>query len=134
VSTPTHPTLAGLIQHWLGTDRIPRLESTMARINDALNALVAQQEQASAAQLTSFSNLQAGVDRLKAVVDRLQEQVEDPELTGEAQAAMDQLTSGFDSMVRDAQRADDVVEEPTGGETPAPVDETIPVEGDAARG
>jgi hypothetical protein len=100
-------------------DSIPRMEAIMVRINDALNALVAQQQEASAAQLVSFSNLQSGVDRLRAIVDRLQAEVQNPELTEEAQAAMQQLTTGFTEMTRQAQAADDGVEEPT----PAPADE-----------
>jgi methyl-accepting chemotaxis protein len=109
-------------------DTLSRMEPTMARINDALNALVAQQQDASAAQLVSFSNLQTGVDRLKAVIDRLQTEVENPQLTEEAQAAMDQLTTGFAQMTQQAQAADDIVEEPTPAPTDGgmPTDETTP--------
>jgi TolA-binding protein len=110
-------------------DTIPRMEAIMARINDALNALVAQQQEASAAQLVSFSNLQSGVDRLRAIVDRLQAEVQNPELTEEAQAAMQQLTTGFTEMTRQAQAADDTVEEPTPAPTPAPTDGEVPADG-----
>jgi len=88
------------------------MEAAMARISDALNSLIAQQQEASAAQLVSFSNLQGAVDRLR-------ESAANGDLSEADQKAVDQLSAGFEAMVRDAQIADDGVDESAAGDTPA---------------
>lgn len=115
------------LRSFLGVDNVlkhlSRMERTMARISDALARLAAQQTEASAAQLVSFQNLQTAVEKLRQSQD----------LSEDDQKAVDALSEGFNTMIRDAQRADDGVEEPTEvpteGETP--VVETPPVEDDS---
>jgi hypothetical protein len=99
------PSLSGPIRHWLGTDRIPELETIMATIVEALQALTAQQADASAAQTASFSNLQSAVERLEAAVAN-------GEVSPEIQAAVDHLSAGFTAMKDAADAADDGVVPP----------------------
>lgn len=114
---------------------LTRMECLMASVSDALARLAAQQQEATAAQLVAFSNLQSAVDQLRRST----------ELTEEDQKAVDRLSAGFDDMVLAAQRADDGVEPPAEqpvdeqptGEVPAeqpgvPVTDpdTAPVDGD----
>jgi hypothetical protein len=87
----------------LGTDRIQNLEETMATVVEALNALAAQQAEVSAAQATSFTNLQAAIERLETAVAN-------GEVSPEIQAAVDQLTAGFTAMKDAADTADDGTE------------------------
>lgn len=110
------------IRRYLGTTT---LEETMATVLDALQQLAAQQQAASAAQLTSFTNLQGAVQRLETAV-------RDGEVSPEIQAALGDLKAGFDTMLTAAQTADDGYEPTPEPEQPAePVDETpAPVEGD----
>lgn len=90
------------------TDQLNRLETAMATVIDALQALAAQQTEASAAQQSAFSNLQGALTRLE-------EAVRNGEVSPEIQAAVDELTAGFTAMRDAANAADD-------GYEPAPTD------------
>jgi multidrug efflux pump subunit AcrA (membrane-fusion protein) len=98
--------ITNAIRAQLGLDR---MEHVMASVADALTRLAEQQKAASAAQLVSFQNLQSAVDQLRRST----------ELSEEDQKAVDRLSQGFDDMIRDAQAADDGVEQPV----ERPVDE-----------
>lgn len=121
---PEQPlTLADLAQHgltlvrqWLGTSN---LEATMATVVEALESLAAQQAEVSAAQATSFDNLQGAVERLEQAV-------RDGEVSPEIQSAVDELTAGFTAMKDAATAADDGVEQPT-EPTPGEPNPTEPV-------
>jgi type VI protein secretion system component VasK len=80
-----------------------RQENTMATVIEALEALTAQQAETSAAQSTSFANLQAAVERLESAVAN-------GEVSPEIQAAVDQLSAGFTAMKEQADAADDGTE------------------------
>jgi 3-oxoacyl-(acyl-carrier-protein) synthase len=100
----------------LGTDTIlTRMEHTMAKVIDLLNGLVAQETAASAAQATSFHNLQSAIDNL-------QQAVRDGEVSPEIQAAVDQLSAGFTSLQQAADDAD------TGFEPAEPSNPDVPAE------
>jgi hypothetical protein len=105
------PRLRDHVRAYLGTDRIPRLESTMAKVIDLLNGLIAQQTAASAAQATSFSNLQNAITRLEQAV-------RDGEASPEIQAAVNDLRGGFETLQRAADEADNG-HEPVAPEQPA---------------
>lgn len=106
------------IRHLLGTQHLPHLEHTMSVVLDSLRALAAQQREASAAQLASFSNLQGAIARLESIVRGSEV---DPEIT----AAVEDLKQGFLTMMVDAQRADDGYE-PAEPETPADTEPEVP--------
>ncbi len=99
------------IRHYIGTRQ---LEETMAKVIDLLNGLVAQQTAASAAQATSFSNLQNAITKLETAV-------RDGEASPEIEAAVGQLRDGFDALQRAADDADNGHE---------PADDTEPVDND----
>jgi hypothetical protein len=109
------------LRSFLGVDNVlkhlSRKERTMATVAEALSRLAEQQQAASAAQLVSFQNLQTAVEKLRQSQD----------LSEEDQKAVDTLSAGFDTMIRDAQRADDGVEEPA--DVP-PTEEQPPTEGE----
>lgn len=124
-----HPLLAPF-RAVLGTDILPRLERHMATITEALTALAEQVNAVSAAQASSFHNLQVAITTLKS-----------GELSAEQQAAVDQIVKSLSGLADDAQKADDGYEPAQnpagdvpadgtpveGGDTPAdtaPVDET----------
>lgn len=111
--------LNNAVRTYLGTDHIPYLEELMATILEALNALTAQQAEATAAQTTSFANLQAAVERLEQAVA-------DGTVSPEIQAAVDELSAGFTAMKDAADAADDGTEPVE----PVPVE---PVEGDQSQ-
>jgi guanyl-specific ribonuclease Sa len=96
------------VRAYLGVDAIPRLESTMATITDALTALAEQVNAVSAAQASSFSNLQNAIAKLKS-----------GDLSAEQQDAVNQIEKSLLTMGEDAQRADDGFE---------PTDSNAPVE------
>ncbi|GAB7053115.1 hypothetical protein [Catenuloplanes indicus] len=112
-----------------------RQEITMASVIDALRALAEQTNDVSAAQATSFTNLQNAVARLEQAV-------RDGEVSPEIQAAVDELSASLTRLGDDARRADDGFEPqpetpadpeqpaeplPADGETPADVTEpTVP--------
>lgn len=90
----------------------------MATITEALTALAEQVSAVSAAQATSFHNLQAAIETLKS-----------GELSADQQAAVDQIEASLTTLADDAQKADDgfePVEPPAdGGDTPnQPIDDT----------
>jgi hypothetical protein len=108
------------IQHWLGIDHIHhhlrRQENTMAQVIDLLNGLIAQDTAASAAQATSFHNIDAAfADLRQAVADQ-------GEATPEVQAAVDKLSAGFASLQKAAEDEGKLYEAPDngdqGGDTP----------------
>jgi hypothetical protein len=76
-----------------------KLGVTVATISDALTRLAEQVNAVSAAQATSFTNLQNAVARLRS-----------GELTAEQQDAVDQIERSLLTMGEGAQRADDDVE------------------------
>ncbi len=107
--------------------QLTQQETTMATVLEALAALAAQQSATSEAQTTAFRNLQAAIDRLE-------DAVRDGEVSPEVQAAVAELTAGFDAMKEAADRADDGYEptpdvpaEPT-PEQPQDETPTVPVE------
>jgi seryl-tRNA(Sec) selenium transferase len=91
------------VRRYLGTDHLIALESDMATVLEALQGLAAQQQELSAAQATSFSNLQAAVDRLEAAVAS-------GDVSPEIASAVKDLSDGFDAMRSAAEAADDGVE------------------------
>ena len=107
------PSFPARVRHWLGLDDITghlrRIEDTMATITDALNALATQVNAVSAAQATSFHNLQAAIDKLKS-----------GELTADQQDAVDQIEKSLTTIADDATKADDGFEpaDDNGGNTP----------------
>lgn len=118
------------IRRYLGTDTIHDLEVTMATVLESLRSLAEQQRAASAAQLTSFSNLQSAVQRLETAV-------RDGEVSPEIESAVADLKMGFDTMLEAANRADDgheptpdVPAEPGTDTPPVEGEPTVPVEGD----
>jgi len=111
------------IQDLLGTTSIrhtlTRMETEMATVIESLRLLAEQTNAVSAAQATSFSNLQNAVSRLEQAV-------RDGEVSPEIQAAVDELSASLTRLGDDARRADDGFEpqepaEPTpdGGNEPA---------------
>jgi hypothetical protein len=113
------------IQDLLGTTSIrhtlTRMEIDMAKIIDSLRALAEQTNQVSAAQATSFSNLQNAVARLEQAV-------RDGEVSPEVQAAVDELSASLTRLGDDARRADDGFEPAPVEPTPAPVEGETPVD------
>jgi uncharacterized protein (DUF3084 family) len=91
------------VRRFIGTKSISHhladMEERMATITEALTALAEQVNAVSAAQATSFHNLQAAIDKLKS-----------GELTAEQQDAVDQIEQSLTTMAADAQAADDGVE------------------------
>lgn len=96
--------------------QLTRLETTMATVVDALRGLAAQQTEASAAQQASFTNLQGAIGRLEQAV-------RDGEVSPEVQAAVDELTAGFEAMTTAATAADDGYEPTPTEPGTAPADE-----------
>lgn len=120
------PFLAEQIQQWLGIDhlheQLRRIEAHMSEMTDLFNGLVAQQEAASAAQTTSFHNIDAAFAELK-------DALANGTVTPEVQAAADKLSAGFASLQKAAEDEGTLyapVEPPAdGGDTPdQPVDDT----------
>ncbi len=111
------------IRRYLGIDRIPRMETTMSEITDALNRLAQQVNGVSAAQATSFHNLQVAIEELKA-----------GKLSTEQAEIVDRIEKSLTKLGEDAQAGDDgfehVTEEPGTDvppvETPVETPETEP--------
>lgn len=107
------------VRAYLGTDRIRNLEDNMVKVIDLLNNLAAQQEAASAAQASSFHNIDAAFAKL-------QDAISSGNASPEVQAAADQLAAGFNSLQKAAEdegRLYEQVEEPTDPTIPpGPVD------------
>jgi outer membrane murein-binding lipoprotein Lpp len=105
MTQPT-PTLAALVQHWLGTDRISHLEAAMATAREQLDTLNGKVDDL-------IADVRAARDTLAA---------ERENLTAEGQAAFDTLSAKVDAFDAEIGDAD-------GSDTPAgPVDGTVPVE------
>jgi ABC-type transporter Mla subunit MlaD len=116
------------VRSYLGTDALPRLESTMSDWLTVLNGLVTQTSEASAAQQASFLNLHNGINRLDGQIADLQQQLADAlansgTVTPEMQALADQISTSLDDMKTAADTADDGFEP-----VAAPVEPTTPVE------
>lgn len=104
------------VRAYLGTDHIRNLEDTMAKVIDLLNNLAAQQEAASAAQASSFHNIDAAFAKL-------QDAINNGNASPEVQAAADQLAAGFNSLQKAAEDEGRLYEEPSAPVTPpGPVD------------
>lgn len=93
--------------------------TTMATITEALTRLAEQVNAVSAAQATSFANLQSAVGALKR-----------GDLSEDQQAAVDQIEASLLTMGEDAQRADDDVEpevpaDPTDGDPTEPTPDVL---------
>lgn len=106
----------------LGTDILPRLESRMSEITDALNALALQVNAVSATQATSFTNLQNAITELKS-----------GKLSAEQKEIVGRIEESLVKLGDDAQRADDGTEpaEPTNPDVPAeptPADPNTPAD------
>lgn len=95
------------IQDLLGTTSIRhtlnRMETNMATVIESLRLLAEQTNAVSAAQATSFTNLQNAVARLEQAV-------RDGKVSPEIQAAVDDLSASLTRLGDDARRADDAVE------------------------
>jgi hypothetical protein len=130
--------LRDAVRHYLGTahidtipDRLHRMEQTMATWTTVLNGLVEQTTAASAAQATSFSNLQGAINRQTEAIADLQRQLaEAGEVTPEMQARVAEISAALDDMKKAADTADngfepvdEAPEQPS--ETP---DNEVPVE------
>lgn len=134
---PSRPLRSGL-RRYLGIEHIhehlQRMENTMANWQNVLNGIVEQTTAASAAQATSFHNLQSAIDRQTGQLADLAQQLADAvanngEVTPEMQAKVDQITQSLTDMKDAADAADngfEPVEEPTEPTQP----EGQPVEGD----
>jgi hypothetical protein len=116
--------LRDAVRHYLGTahidtipDHLHRMENTMSEITEALNRLAQQVNGVSAAQATSFHNLQVAIDELRA-----------GKLSAEQAEIVDRIEKSLTKLGEDAAAGDDGFEptpapETPGGETPAgPVD------------
>jgi hypothetical protein len=140
--------LRDAVRHYLGTahidtipDHLHRMENTMAQWIDVLNGLVAQTEAASAAQATSFSNLQGAINRQTADIAELRRLLDDAaqnagEVTPEMQAKVTAIATALDDMKKAADTADNGFEPVETPEEPpsAPVDTPelpgdVPVDG-----
>jgi hypothetical protein len=114
------PMLRTHLRDYLGITEInDRMETAMSEITDALNRLAAQVSDVSAAQATSFSNLQTAINELKA-----------GKLDAQQREIVGRIESALTKLGEDAQVADDGYE-PVQPETPAdpevpgqPVEET----------
>lgn len=95
MTAPEPPSLPALIRHWLGTDRIPHLEATMANATTQLTELKA-----------AFSDFSADVD---AKLDHLL--AAQGELQPDAQAVFDEIKAAV-------QAADERVGDADGSDTP----------------
>lgn len=84
------------IRAYLGTAHIAHLEVSMSKVIDLLNNLIAQDTAASAAQASSFHNIDAA---FKA----LQDAINNGDASPEVQAAADQLSAGFASLQKAAE-------------------------------
>lgn len=120
------------VRDYLGTDALPRMESTMSDWLTVLNGLVTQTSEASAAQQASFLNLHNGINRLDSQIADLRQQLADAlanqgTVTPEMQALADQISTSLGDMKTAADTADDGFEpvaaptEPTTSEEPAPM-------------
>jgi hypothetical protein len=128
-------TLAMRIQRWLGIDHLhthlQRIEADMAKVIDLFNGLVAQEAAASAAQATSFHNIDVAFAKL-------QDAIANGDASPEVQAAADQLAAGFASLQKAAEDegklyepADDNGDQPAdGGDTPVDNGGDVPDSGD----
>lgn len=94
------PALRDRARAWLGTDRIAtnlrRIEDHVTAVIDLLNSLAAQQEAVSAAQATSFHNIDVAVQELR-------DAVANGDATPEVQAAADKLAAGFAALQQAAE-------------------------------
>ncbi len=92
------------LRRYLGTrqalNHLADLEERMSEITDALNRLAEQTNAVSAAQATSFSNLQAAINDLKA-----------GKLSPEQQEIVTRIENSLTKLGDDAQRADDGYEQ-----------------------
>jgi hypothetical protein len=111
------PSLAEQVQQWLGIDhthrQLHRIEADMAKVIDLLNGLIAQDTAASAAQATSFHNIDTAFATLQA-------EVANGDVSPEVQAAVDNLSAGFASLQKAAEDEGKLYAPPAddGGDTP----------------
>ncbi len=133
--TEPRPSWRTRLRRVLGTDQLPALyrryqalEAHMSTVLESLQALAAQQTEASAAQQASFSNLHGAIQRLETAV-------REGQVSPEIEQAVADLKTGFDTMRDAANSADDGYEpapaEPSTPEVPqTPGDDTptVPVE------
>ncbi len=101
------------LRTYLGTHN---LEDRMSQITDALNRLASQVNAVSAAQATSFTNLQNAIEQLKA-----------GNLDDEQRALVDQIETSLTKLGEDAQRADDGHEPAVDPGDEQPTDPDAPV-------
>lgn len=144
--SPLH-TLRNAARHWLGTahiddlpERLTRMENSMTSWTTVLNGLVEQTTAASAAQATSFSNLQGAITRQTTAIGDLQRQLETAIANGDTvpegmQAKVAEISAALDDMKKAADTADNgfepVDEEPAEPETPVeetPANPDVPAE------
>ncbi len=108
------------IRAYLGTDHLTRIEADMAKVIDLFNSLVAQEAATSAAQATSFHNIDLAFKKL-------QDAVANGDASPEVQAAADQLAAGFASLQKAAEDEGNLYQPPAdGGDTPPAGGDTPP--------
>nr|WP_221374382.1 hypothetical protein [Actinoplanes polyasparticus] len=118
------------IRAYLNTDRLPRMEQNMADWLTTLNGLVQQTTAASAAQATSFSNLQGAIGRQTADIAELRRLLEQAgEVTPEMQALAAQIGQSLDDMKKAAETADNGFEPVEEVPTDVPGDGVPPTDG-----
>ncbi|WP_250029775.1 hypothetical protein [Paractinoplanes maris] len=129
--------LRSRIRAYLGTDTLPRMEQAMATWTTVLNGLVEQTTAASAAQATSFTNLQNAITRQTTAIGDLQSQLETAVANGDSvpegmQAKVVEISQALDDMKKAADTADNGFEpvEETPAEEPVevPGGDTSPVD------
>jgi hypothetical protein len=128
------------LQRWLGTDHLHhhlrRIEARMSEMTDLLHGLLQQEADASAAQATSFHNIDVAFQELKTAIAN-------GDVTPEVQDAADKLSAGFASLQKAAEDegrlyapADDNGDQPVvtppadGGDTPVDNGGDVPDSGD----
>jgi hypothetical protein len=135
INDPRHP-IRDDLRRFLGTadllTALHRMENTMATWQTVLNGLVEQTTAASAAQATSFHNLQGAIDRQGDQIDELKALLADGgEVTPEMQAKADEISQALTDMKAAADAADDgfepVVEQPQPEQPTDGADSTVEV-------
>ena len=121
---PQRITFRDLVRSYLGTDNIhditddlTRIEANMAKVIDLLNGLVQQQADASAAQTTSFHNIDLAFQKLQDAINA-------GDVSPDVQTAVDQLSAGFTSLQKAAEDEGNLYQPPT--DTPPPSTDTPP--------
>src|ERR1051325_1394106 len=95
------------IRAYLGTDTLPRMETTMTTMLELLTGLTAKTTEASAAQQASFLNLHNAVDKLTGNLARLERLPPGREASEEPHTRAAQISENLTYMKKAANPADD---------------------------